>query len=154
MIRSRRNTKPPSARKSELPVGGGLLTRGALPTPPSQPGGKWHVGAGASPLTAAGPFRIRTGFPDRSPVVAPRLPSSADGPVARPLPLGARRPLGRCDLHAVVDPEPGYGSRHLGLRAPQGRAHDGVRGAGCPLAARTRTGGARFSRRPCLRRIR
>src|SRR5437899_3716092 len=70
MIRSRRNTKPPSARKSELPVGGGLLTRGALPTPPSQPGGQWHVGAGASPLTAAGPFRIRTGFPDRSPVVA------------------------------------------------------------------------------------
>src|SRR5437016_5813467 len=123
-MRSRRNTKPPSARKSEFPVGGGLLTRGALPTPPSQPGGQWHVGAGASPLTAAGPFRIRTGFPDRSPVVAPRLPSSADGPVARPFPLGARRPLGRCDLRALVDPEPRHRSRYLGLRLSKVRAHD------------------------------
>ena len=32
-------------------------------SPPSQPVGQWRVGAEASPLTAAGPSRIRTGVP-------------------------------------------------------------------------------------------
>src|SRR5207302_6260835 len=36
---------------------------------------QWRCGARASPLTAAGPFRIRTGFPDRSPVCGPSLSS-------------------------------------------------------------------------------
>ena len=44
----------------------GLLTRGSLPR--RLPGfGQWLRGGGASPLTAAGPSRIRTGFPHRAP---------------------------------------------------------------------------------------
>ena len=43
---------------------------GLPPSPPSRPWGQWHVGAGASPLTAAGPSRTRTGFPLRSPLRA------------------------------------------------------------------------------------
>src|SRR5206468_6015567 len=112
-----------------FPTGGGLLTRGALPTPPSQPRGQWHVGAGASPLTAAGPFRSRTGFPDRSPVVGARLPSTRHGQVSRRPPLVARASLGRPDLRALVDPEPRHRARHLGLHPAQGRAHAGVRAA-------------------------
>src|SRR5207247_11390516 len=36
---------------------------GRPPSPPSQPGGQWRRGGGASPLTAAGPCRTYTGFP-------------------------------------------------------------------------------------------
>src|SRR5918994_3095206 len=44
----------------------GLLTRGSLPR--RLPGlRQWLRGGGASPLTAAGPSRIRTGFPHRAP---------------------------------------------------------------------------------------
>jgi hypothetical protein len=44
----------------------GLLTRGSLPR--RLPGSRqWLRGGGASPLTAAGPSRIRTGFPHRAP---------------------------------------------------------------------------------------
>jgi VanZ family protein len=44
----------------------GLLTRGSLPR--RLPGlRQWLCGGGASPLTAAGPSRIRTGFPHRAP---------------------------------------------------------------------------------------
>jgi len=44
----------------------GLLTRGSLPR--RLPGlHQWLRGGGASPLTAAGPSRIRTGFPYRAP---------------------------------------------------------------------------------------
>ena len=43
----------------------GLLTWGSLPR--RLPGfGQWLRGGGASPLTAAGPSRIRTGFPHRA----------------------------------------------------------------------------------------
>ena len=44
----------------------GLLTRGSLPRrlPDLR---QWLRGGGASPLTAAGPSRIRTGFPHRAP---------------------------------------------------------------------------------------
>ena len=43
----------------------GLLTRGSLPR--RLPGrGQWLRGGGASPLTAAGPSRTRTGFPHRA----------------------------------------------------------------------------------------
>ena len=44
----------------------GLLTRGSLPR--RLPGSRqWLRGGGASPLTAAGPSRTRTGFPHRAP---------------------------------------------------------------------------------------
>ena len=43
---------------------------GLPPSPPSRPVGQWHFGAGASPLTAAGPSRTCTGFPFRSPFEA------------------------------------------------------------------------------------
>ena len=43
----------------------GLLTRGSLPR--RLPGSRqWLRGGGASPLTAAGPSRTRTGFPHRA----------------------------------------------------------------------------------------
>ena len=35
--------------------------------PPSRPAGQWQFGGRASPLTAAGPSRTRTGFPHRAP---------------------------------------------------------------------------------------
>ena len=44
----------------------GLLTRGSLPR--RLPGSRqWLRGGGATPLTAAGPSRTRTGFPHRAP---------------------------------------------------------------------------------------
>src|SRR6266487_1962947 len=62
--RERRNTNPPSARGSGLRRAAGLLTRGSLSR--RLPGlyDQWHFGAGATPLTAAGPSRIRTGVPE------------------------------------------------------------------------------------------
>jgi VanZ family protein len=57
----------------------GLLTRGALPC--RLPGRRASgVRQGASPLTAAGPSRIRTGFPRRSPLLS--------GLVCRAVPSG------------------------------------------------------------------
>ena len=41
----------------------GLLTRGSPLRRLPGPAGQWHLGGGASPLTAAGPCRTRTGFP-------------------------------------------------------------------------------------------
>src|SRR5215831_792440 len=51
----------------------GLLTRGSLsrrlPGQLHEAERQWHVGGRASPLTAAGPSRTRTGFPHRVPGV-------------------------------------------------------------------------------------
>src|SRR5439155_3842339 len=41
---------------------------GLPPPPPSRPEGQWRRGGRASPLTAAGPSRTRTGFPHRVPL--------------------------------------------------------------------------------------
>jgi VanZ family protein len=47
----------------------GLLTWGSLVR--RLPGSRqWHLGGGASPLTAAGPSRTHTGFPDRAPLLS------------------------------------------------------------------------------------
>src|ERR1044071_8430950 len=86
---------------------------GLPPAPPSQPRGQWHFGAGASPLTAAGPSRTRTGFPDRSPE-GRSLPLVADASLPPALALGSGRPLGGGDLRALVGPPPRNGSRGVG----------------------------------------
>src|SRR5688572_9202588 len=61
-MRVRRSTNPPSTRGSDRRAAG-LLTRGSLlHRLPSV--SQWHGGGAASPLTAAGPSRTCTGFPD------------------------------------------------------------------------------------------
>src|SRR5204862_8136728 len=52
----------------DFAAGGRSSDSGLPPPPPSRPAGQWRFGAGASPLTAAGPSRNRTGFPYRSPI--------------------------------------------------------------------------------------
>src|SRR4051794_29674936 len=64
----RRDTNPPSARGSISAAGGRSSDSGLPPAPPSRPCGQWHFGAGASPLTAAGPSPTCTRFPCRSPL--------------------------------------------------------------------------------------
>ena len=60
----------------------GLLTRGSLPR--RLPGSRqWLRGGGASPLTAAGPSRIRTGFPHRAPDCGRAYHRTVSGPRAR-----------------------------------------------------------------------
>src|SRR5205085_8955842 len=60
---------------------GGRSSDSGLPSaPPSQPKPVALRGAGASPLTAAGPSRTRTGFPRRSPFLSrPSLSSARAG---------------------------------------------------------------------------
>ncbi len=89
-----------SEHESVLPRGAryveeaaGLLTRGSLPHrlpgPRARSGAlrQWHLGGGATPLTAAGPSRNRTGFPHRAPcsdaepiIARCRHPPFAPGP--------------------------------------------------------------------------
>src|SRR5262249_38229563 len=80
----------------------------------------------------------------------------ADGQIARSHAVGSRRALGGGDLCALVDSEPRHRARHVGLRAAQVRAHDGVRDPrGAPLP-RARTAAARVLRRArvrCERRV-
>ena len=60
----------------------GLLTRGSLPR--RLPGlRQWLRGGGASPLTAAGPSRIRTGFPHRAPACGRAYHRTVSGSRAR-----------------------------------------------------------------------
>ena len=60
----------------------GLLTRGSLPR--RLPGMcQWLRGGGASPLTAAGPSRIRTGFPHRAPWLRRAYHRTVTGPFVR-----------------------------------------------------------------------
>ena len=60
----------------------GLLTRGSLPR--RLPGSRqWLRGGGASPLTAAGPSRIRTGFPHRAPDWGRAYHRTVSGPLVR-----------------------------------------------------------------------
>ena len=126
-------TNPPSARGSECPASGRSSDSGRPPSPPSRPAGQWQFGAGASPLTAAGPSRTCTGFPLRSPsVVAPSMPLRAGG---RPA-LGSRRRLGGCDLRLLGHPEPRHGARHVGPRAAEDRPRDGVRDPRGPTRSR------------------
>ncbi len=65
--KSRRNTFPPSLEGNGFAAGGRSSDSRLPPPPPSRPSGQWHFGGRASPLTAAGPCRLRTGFPHRSP---------------------------------------------------------------------------------------
>jgi len=60
----------------------GLLTRGSLLR--RLPGfGQWLRGGGATPLTAAGPSRIRTGFPHRAPYRGRAYHRTVRGPFLR-----------------------------------------------------------------------
>src|ERR1700751_4001510 len=71
---------------------------------------------GASPLTAAGPSRSRTGFPYRSPIRA-SLSSSPDEETSA---LGPGRRVGGGHLRAFVDSVALVGSRHVGRGAAEG----------------------------------
>src|SRR5206468_1305698 len=69
-VMNRRNTNPPSARGSDLRRRGRSSDSGLPPPPPSRPSRPVASDGGATPLTAAGPSRIRTGFPYRVPLAA------------------------------------------------------------------------------------
>ena len=102
----------------------GLLTRGSLPR--RLPGlRQWLRGGGASPLTAAGPSRIRTGFPHRAPDCG-RAYHRTVSRVSRPS-LASRRRLGGADLRVLVGAGPRDRARRVGSRAAQARARGRVR---------------------------
>ena len=116
----------------------GLLTRGSLPR--RLPGSRqWLRGGGASPLTAAGPSRIRTGFPHRAPLIAASL--SSDGDWSVPALLAPRRRVGGRHLRVLVRAGSRDRARRLGSRAAQARARDRVRRA--RRAPRARDGATR-----------
>src|SRR5918994_2757184 len=126
----------------------GLLTRGSLPR--RLPGlRQWLRGGGASPLTAAGPSRIRTGVP--SPCSCLRSSLSSDGVRVFGAPLAARHRLGSADLRLLVGPRPRDRARRLGSRPPEDRACGRVRGARRAPRPRDRTGRARRRARHALR---
>ena len=125
-MKRRLDTNPPSARGSGSRRPAGLLTRGSLLR---RLPGTWPVafGGGASPLTAAGPSRTRTGFPYRSPcraepIMAPRWLSRGD------FRSGRRSLVWAAVIFALlVDPVARDRPRRLGHGPAQGRAHDRVR---------------------------
>src|SRR4051794_22844834 len=80
-VRLSRVTNPPSARGSSRRTAG-LLTRGSLSLRLPSLAASGILGARASPLTAAGPSRIRTGVPPPS----PRVPASLSRPLGGPPP--------------------------------------------------------------------
>src|SRR5262245_61497485 len=130
----------------------GLLTRGALPSPPSRPLEASGVRRGSISPHSGGTV------PDlhrRSPTA--RLCCGAestivrDGGIARAHALAAGRPLGGADLRALIDPEPRHRPRHVGSRPAQVRSCYGVRGARAPARPRGRTRGARAAARRALR---
>ena len=119
----RRNTNPPSARGSGCGRAAGLLTRGSLPRRLPGPCGQWHSGAGASPLTAAGPSRTCTGFPHPLALCEPE-PTIGVVPLARVLALGSGRRSGRrviFALSSMPDLGTGLGDWDLVLRKLRAR---------------------------------
>src|SRR5262245_1480341 len=94
-MRERRSTNPPSARGSMVAAGSRSSDSGLPPPPPSRAAAQWRRGGAASPLTAAGPSRTRTGVPslravlcDDSSIVSVRpLALDLDGVLADTRPL-------------------------------------------------------------------
>ena len=121
--------------------------------PPSRPGaaGQWRRGGGASPLTAAGPSRTRTGFPHRAPCWRPSLSSDGVRP-SRPS-LAAGGAVGGSHLRALVRPRSRHRARRLGPRAAEDRARRGVRRPRRAPPASPRAAVARLRAGLALRRL-
>ncbi len=114
----------------------GLLTRGSLPR--RLPGSRqWLRGGGASPLTAAGPSRIRTGFPHRAPDCGRAYHRTVSGSLVRLwLPVVAWAAL----IFAFSSvPDLGTGLDRLGSRPAQDRSRSRVRDPRCAARPRDRT---------------
>ena len=126
----------------------GLLTRGSLPR--RLPGlRQWLRGGGASPLTAAGPSRIRTGFPHRAPDCGRAYHRTVSGSFVAT--LAARPRVGGADLRLLVGARSRHRARRLGSRAAQARPRGRVRGPRRAARSRDRTRRARVRARDALR---
>ena len=126
----------------------GLLTRGSLPR--RLPGlRQWLRGGGASPLTAAGPSRIRTGFPHRAPDCGRAYHRTVSGSFARLwLPVVAWAAL-IFAFSSVPDLGTGLGGWDLVLRKIAHAAEYAILGA--LLVARDRAGLPRRRTRHAVR---
>ena len=105
----------------------GLLTRGSLPR--RLPGlRQWLRGGGATPLTAAGPSRIRTGFPHRAPDCRRAYHRTVSGSLRLWLPVVAWAAV-IFALSSVPDLGTGLGTWDLVLRKIAHAAEYAVLGA-------------------------
>src|SRR5207248_2374904 len=99
------------------------------------------------PLTAAGPSRISTGFPYRSPIGAEPIMAS-DAPIQA---LGAGHRLGCGDLRTLIGALPLLRPRHLGRDIAQGRARHRVRDPRGTALARAQPAAPGTPDQDCLR---